>query len=206
MRHSFLNAVAFEGPVPLDEVAHKQILGSVVIEVEEHGGGVQTLAIEARRSGNIGEGAVTIIPIKNVTTVVSNEQVDPTVAIVICGGDADAEVAAGYAGFDSDIGKSAVAVVAIESVAQRRDGFEKIGRAAIDEIEVHPPIVVVVENRDTGPHGFRQVPAAGFGVIVYEKNTRAREIHRHKNRRGRCESEGEKKNRFHLSFSPCIGQ
>ena len=46
-----------------------------------------------------------------------------------------------------DVGERAVAVVLVERVLERRLRLVEVGRAAVDQEDVHPAVVVVVEER-----------------------------------------------------------
>ncbi len=52
----------------------------------------------------------------------------------------------GNAGFFGHVGESAVAIVVVERVAQRLGRIVKIALATVDEVDVHPAVVVVVEK------------------------------------------------------------
>ena len=95
-----------------------------------------------------------------------HKQVDVAVVVVITSGDAHAESTAGNAGFFRHVGEGAVVVVAIQGVAKRFLGLEEIGRPAVDQEDVHPAVVIVVEEGAAGAHGFGEESGGGEGVFV----------------------------------------
>ena len=70
-------------------------------------------------------------------------------------------------GLVGDVGERAVAVVLVEGVLQRRLRREEVGRAAVDHEDVHPAVVVVVEERHARPHGLGQVSVGRHRVVVH---------------------------------------
>ena len=78
------------------------------------------------------------------------------VAVVVANRDALAVAAGRHPGFFGHVGKRAVTIVAIERIAQGRIGSEEVALAAVDQIDVHPPVVVVVEESAAGAGGLRQ--------------------------------------------------
>ena len=80
--------------------------------------------------------------------VVSDEQVDVTVVVVVAGTDALSPAFAGDAGLLGDVGKRAVVVVSIQVTHGRGVGGGKRSPCAVDKKDVRPPVVVVVDDRD----------------------------------------------------------
>ena len=74
-------------------------------------------------------------------------------------------------GFRGYIREGAIPIVAIEGRIERPFGMKKLGLSRIHEQNVHPTVVVVVENRDTRRNGLGQVPVIGAGVDVRPPNS-----------------------------------
>ena len=55
-------------------------------------------------------------------------------------------------------------------IAQRFARLEEIGRAAIDQVNIHPPVVVVIEKCAPGAKRFGQIVLGGHGVVVHPIN------------------------------------
>src|SRR6185369_8792774 len=110
--------------------------------------------------GNVGESAVAVVVEEDVHAVIRDVQVLETVAIKVRRGSAHSEVAhlaTRDAGFVSYISESAVAVVAVESVLDRSLGSVKIRWAAVDQIDIHPTIVIKIEEQATSAARLGQV-------------------------------------------------
>ena len=97
--------------------------------------------------------------------VVGDVKIFPAVVVVIAHADALAPPGGGESGFDGDIREGAVMIVAVEMTG---GGFA-LGSAfesgAIDEEDVGPAVVVVVEDGDASAGGFEDV---FFGVDAAE--------------------------------------
>ena len=57
-------------------------------------------------------------------------------------------------------------VVAIERVFQRLRRREEIGWTTVDEIDVHPAVVVVIEKRATSADSLGQLTIGRLSVVV----------------------------------------
>ena len=95
-----------------------------------------------------------------------HKQVDVAVVVVITSGDAHAESTAGNAGFFRHVGEGAVVVVAIQGVAKRFLGLEEIGRPAVHQVDVHPAVVVVVEEGTARAERFGEIALFGHCIVV----------------------------------------
>ena len=102
--------------------------------------------VQARLFGDVGKGAVAIIVIEDVPSIASHIEVHPTIAVVISGRGSHAKNAARHSSLIRYIRKRAVVVIVIERVLQRRLRRKKIRWATVDEINVHPTIVVVIKE------------------------------------------------------------
>src|SRR6185312_4665024 len=98
----------------------------------------------ASLGGHVGEGAVAVVVIEDAVGVLGDVEVGEAVAVVVTDSNAHAVGVAWNAGLGGDIGKGSIAVVAIEGIAQRNGGLVEVAGAAIDEVDVHPAVVVVV--------------------------------------------------------------
>src|SRR4029077_20763614 len=68
--------------------------------------------------------------------------------------------------FLGDIGERAVTIVLVERVTERLRGFVEIRRAAVHQVQVHPSVVIVIQERATWTERFRQVALGRDGVFV----------------------------------------
>src|SRR4029077_3003606 len=87
-----------------------------------------------------------IVAIEDAFAVLGDVEVGETIAVIVADGDSLPEAACAHAGFLSYISESSVAIVVVERVAEGRSGREEIAGTTIDEVQVHPAVVVVVEE------------------------------------------------------------
>ena len=85
------------------------------------------------------------------------------------------------ASFLGDIGERAVAIVLVERVTQWLRGFVEIRRSAVDQVQVHPSVIIVIEERATGTERFRQISLGRHGVFVDPSDAAHRRGHLFKN-------------------------
>src|ERR1051325_3844269 len=97
-------------------------------------------------SRHIRESPVALVAIKDIAPVARHIQVLPTIAVIIPGGHAHPESSASDPGLLRHVRKSAVVIITIERVPERFRGRIKIRWATVDEVDVHPPVVVIIEE------------------------------------------------------------
>ena len=86
-----------------------------------------------------------------------HQEIGPAVAIVISNGRTHPVPTAGDAGLCGDVCEGSVPVVLVKRVAQRGIWVKKITLPAVDQVNVHPAVVVIIDERTPGTHGFGQV-------------------------------------------------
>jgi hypothetical protein len=150
----------------LDEAADEQIQPAVVVVIEPHGARRPARCGDTGLVRHVGESSVAIVLIQDAAAVRRHEQVRKTVIVVITDGNAHPERAAGDTSRIGHVRECAVAVVPVERIFQRPFRFEEIARTAVDEIDVHPAVVVEVEERAPGADGLRQIPVRRHRVLV----------------------------------------
>src|SRR5277367_4565412 len=124
---------------------------TVAIVVEECSACVPVL-FKLQQTGftrHIGEGAVAIVVVKNVPAIIGDEKVQVAVIVVVPVANPLAPAVPHQSCFFSDVGKSPVVVVTVQVVC----GFLAFGKIlqapAVDDEDIQPTIVVIVEERDT---------------------------------------------------------
>src|SRR5437016_4010229 len=132
---------------------------AVAIVVEEGAAGVPS-RLRLQQAGflrDVGEGAVAVVAIEDVLAVIADEEVVPAVVVVIADTAALAPSRAGESRFHGNVSEGAVAIV-FEEV---RDGFLSFGEAfearAVDQEDIDPVVVIVVEEGHTAAGGFEQI-------------------------------------------------
>src|SRR5215469_2754766 len=121
----------------------------------------------AKLLGDIGESAVVIVAIEAAGAVVADVYVGPPVVVVVGHRAAVAPAVILDAGFFRDVGESAVVVVAEERGVGR--GFfavERIEGRTVDEVDVKPAVVVVVDQADAGAVRFDDEVLLGHAHLV----------------------------------------
>ena len=108
--------------------------------------------------------------VENAPAVLSNVNVDEAVTVVIADRNALTVSSPWHSSFIGYIRESSVAIVSVERIAQRRIGIVEIALTAIDEVNVHPAIIVIIQKGAAGPSSFRQVVLRGFARGVLPGN------------------------------------
>src|ERR1700719_1350408 len=132
------------------KLPNEQIQQPIIVIVKPHRTGSPSGCGDASLHGYVGECAVSIVVIQNAAPVLRHIEIGESVAIIVADGNTLTVSARGYASLFGDVRESAVAVVSIQSVPQWRIGRVKIALAAVDEIDVHPAVVVVIQERAAG--------------------------------------------------------
>src|SRR5580692_5630959 len=96
----------------------------------------------------------------------ADEEVEAAVVVIIEPDSAAAPAGSCHAGFGGYVGEGAVAIIAIERIAERLRRRVEIAGAAVDQVDVHPAVVVVVEEAAAGADGFGEIPFGGAAVGV----------------------------------------
>src|SRR6185503_1050896 len=100
--------------------------------------------------GHVCERPVTIVTKQNVATVVGHVQVLPTVSIEVGCRGAHPEMThltAGDPGLFGDVSERSGVVISVESVSDGGLRRIKVGRAAVDKVDIHPPVVVEIKEQ-----------------------------------------------------------
>ncbi len=107
-----------------------------------------------------------IVLIEDAIPIGGDKDVRPAIVVVVADGYTHSEIGPGNTGFFGDIGEGAVAIIFVEGVANGLAGLPEIAGAAIDQENIHPAIIVVVEEGAAGAQRFREEPARRYGVFV----------------------------------------
>src|SRR5205085_3917679 len=113
------------------------------------------------------EGSVMVVLIMNAVTVCSYEHIGPAVVIEITYSDAHAKDSATHARFLRYVSKCTVPIILVERVSNRFGGLPEIAGSAVDEVDVHPAVVIVIEESASRTQGFGQVTVVGQCVLVH---------------------------------------
>ena len=120
------------------------------------------------RARDIGEDAVAAVAIQDVRAEVRDVEIDPAVVVVVAGAGAHPVLAMADARSIGHVLERAVAAIPVQAVP-RLLRHRRIGeRATVDEEDVDPAVVVVVEEQPARADGFDQVFVGARAVDVAE--------------------------------------
>src|SRR6266567_1469277 len=129
------------------KAGHEEIELAVIIIVKPGGARGPAGRGHARLLRHVRKCAVAVVVIKNAAVVTGDVEINPAIAIVISSSHAHAKNSSRYSGFLGYICEGTVVVVVIQRALQRRLRREKVRRPAVDQIDVHPAVVIVIEER-----------------------------------------------------------
>src|SRR6202162_859549 len=150
----------------LHKLADEQIQLAVIVIVKPDRAGGPSRRAHSSFFGDVSKSAVTVIVVKNVPAVLGDVNTLETVAVIVPNRHALAVSATANSCLGGHVGECPVSIIAIQSIAKRRIGIEEIAFAAVDQINVHPAIIVAVEEGAAGPGGLRQIMLSRFSRSV----------------------------------------
>ena len=143
---------------------------AVVVHEGAAGSPARLLAGDTSFFANVGEGAVAIVVIQNILTVVGDEEVIEAVVVVIADADALSPTGTAETGFVGDVGEGAVTIV-LEEVRARFLAFgEAFQTRAVYDKDVEPAVVVVIVEGNSAAGRLEQIfvlvlsAKDGFGI------------------------------------------
>src|SRR5580692_9363885 len=116
---------------------------------------------------DVGEGAVAIVVVQDIFSVVGDVEIFEAVVIVVADTHALSPTGVQKAGFLGDVGKGAVVIVVVEVAGLLVGAGKRIESGAIDDENVGPAVIVIIKNRDTGAGGFDDVLFCVFAAEDY---------------------------------------
>ena len=140
-----------------DILADEQIQPPVIVVVEPHRARAPSGGGDAGLLRHIGKRPIAVIVIQDAPSILRHVHVGEAVTVVVAHRNALPVASSGNTRFLGDVGKGAVAIVAIKRIPQRRVGIVEVALSAVDEIDVHPPVIVVIQKRAACAGGLRQI-------------------------------------------------
>src|SRR5580658_3643174 len=125
---------------------------------------------QSRGLGHVGESSVAVVVEEMALSDRSNKNVVEAVVVVVTDGDAKTKERNVEARFARHIGESAVVVVVIELQRSRAVLDMAPPILPVDEEDVRPAVVVVVNKRAARAHGFRQPLLPEGSIVMGEMN------------------------------------
>src|SRR5438445_10345232 len=144
------------GFVEVDEAAYKKVESAVVIVVKPDGAGSPARGCDPLLLDHIRKCPVAVVSIENTAAILRYVEVGEAVSVVIADCHTHPVAASRDPRLFGDVRERAIAIVVIESIAKRRTRIIKIALAAVHQIDVHPSVVVVIEEGTAGSSSFRQ--------------------------------------------------
>ena len=164
--------------VPIEIAGDEQVQPSIVIVIEESGGGRPATGADARLRRHIGERSIAVVAVEGVPPIARDVEIRESVVVVIADGHAHAVVVpgAGETRRGCHIRETAVAVLPIQPVPIRRIPTGEVGGEfcgivqlpAVNQEDVEKAVVVVVEQGHAAAHGFDQVFLRRRGIAMRE--------------------------------------
>src|ERR1700719_3150200 len=106
-------------------------------------------------------------------TECGDEYIVVSVVVIVADCDAQSEHRNSESGFLGHVGECAIVVVVIELGSRLRAGTSG-PTFAVNEQNVWPPVIVIIDESASGPHGLRQIFFTESAIIVGEMNSRLR--------------------------------
>ena len=117
----------------------------------------------------VGECAIAIVVEEMALADSGNENVVEAVVVVVADGHTESEERNAEAGFARHVGKGAVMIVVVELQAWSAPFLQWPGPVlAVDQQDVGPAVVVVIDESAARAHGFRQPFLSKGSVVVGE--------------------------------------
>ena len=139
------------GGIEIEIAGNEQVQVAVAIVIAESRTGMPDIAAaDMCLFRDVDEGAVAPVLVQNIATEIGDEQVGEAVIVVIRGDAAKTPATAGDAGLERHVRERAVTVIAIKMVGGSLGFFALQIRKSgtVDQIQVHPAVVVVVDPAD----------------------------------------------------------
>jgi len=145
------------GYVELHIIGDEKIEMAISVVIEKSASCTKAISgmEEARRRSDVGECAVSVVAIETVVAVVGEEKIFETIIVVVAHANAIGPAGIVQSGLCRDISECPVAIVVVEVIAGA--GWTTRKSAATKEKDVHPAIVVVVEEGAAAAHRFDDV-------------------------------------------------
>src|ERR1700730_3447683 len=156
------------------EATYEQIEPAVIVVVEPNRTGSPTGRADTGFLRNVGKSSVAVVVIQNAFSVLGQVEIGEAVVIVVAHCGTHAIAPSGYACFLRHVAEGAVPIVAIESIAEWLIRIVEIATSAIDQVNIHPAVIVVVEKSAARAGGFRQVVLRRASVGVLPCNPASR--------------------------------
>src|SRR5258708_330241 len=143
--------------IEIEVVRNKQIELAIPVVVDPGAARAPTGPVRAQSGfpGYVGKSAVPIVVIEDVLAPVSDEQILKPIVIVVANTNSGRPTCAEQARFRGYVGEGAVPIIFVEPVRRARRSSREARPAKAQNI--HPTIVILVEQSAPPPHGFHHI-------------------------------------------------
>src|SRR2546426_8309616 len=156
----------------IHKAADKQVQPTVVIVVKPYRARSPARQSQSGLIGHVGERSVAVVVVQNATSVSGDEQVRISVVVIVAYRYTHAESGArGDAGLFRYISERAVAIILVERVARRLQRFIEIRWTAVHQVQIHPAVVVIIEECAAWTECLGEIPFGRHGVLMHPSDT-----------------------------------
>src|SRR5882762_2239589 len=135
---------------------NEQIQVAIVVVVSPGGSRGPSSQGDSSLFCHVRESSIMIIVIQAVLTVIRHVDIRPTVIVIIADSDSESPALVGYARLIRHIGECAVMIVMEEHGSRRRlFSFQCPDGGTAQEIDVQPPVIIVIQQGNPGPRGLQ---------------------------------------------------
>ena len=153
--------------VKINVAGDRQVDEAIVIIIGKSGARGPTAASrQARFLGHIGESSVAVVTVQNIWPQAGNEQIGPSIVVVIGDGPSHGETGRANSRFFGHVCKRSVVIVVIQRAARHNPLQRLTDGGRIGEVEVGPAIAVVINHDHATCHRFHDVLFLGRREVL----------------------------------------
>ncbi len=115
-----------------------------------------------------------IVLVEDAVTVGRDKNIRPTIVVVIAHGHAHPKCSPAHPRLFGNIRKRAVAIILIQRVADRPGRLIEVRRTAVDQINIHPSIVIEIQKGASRPQRLGKIALGRHRVIMHPCNAAGR--------------------------------
>src|ERR1700685_1866269 len=142
------------GLIEIHEAADKQIQPPVIVVIEPDSARRPSWSGDPGLLGNVCKGAVPVVVIQNALAVLRHIEIGKTVTVVIANRHSLPITSSRHPSFFGDVAERAIAIVAVKSIADGLCRSKEVALSAVNKINIHPAVIVVVEKSATRSRSF----------------------------------------------------
>src|ERR1700751_4788374 len=148
--------------VELSKLTDEEIESPIVIVIEPDRARGPAPTRYARFFGDVSKCSIAVVAIENIAPPLRDVNVWKAIVVVVAPSYSPSIAAAGHTSLIGHVGKGSVTVIAIQRIEKRRLRRIKIRLAAVDQVNVQPAVVVVIEKGAPGSACLGQMLFGGF--------------------------------------------